>query len=111
MPHLRILSQLYVERVAAAEVARQIVKNRGIILQNDGGELLLLLSDDVASSSPFYGRLYDFGSKLAEGGRVRVAYAYRTPVPRGVGQNYHPLVEATRDFEKLRAVDGLDDSL
>ncbi len=107
--HLRVLGQLFVERVAAAEIAEQIRKNRGIVLKDGPGNVLLLLSDGVAGSSPYYRQLVGFGQGLAEDRAVHIACAYRTPVPRSGHAVHHPLVEAIRDFEKLRAVDGLGD--
>lgn len=111
VPERRVLGQLYTERIAAARVAEQIARNRGIALMNEAGEVLLLLSDEVATSSPHYRPLYEFGLGLSETGRCRIAYAYRTPFPRNLARSHHPLVEALRDFEKLRAVDGLEDVL
>ncbi|MCE9598721.1 MAG: hypothetical protein K8S54_12195 [Spirochaetia bacterium] len=99
------LFSFYVARIVAGFVNDQVVRNRGILMENLKKEALLLLYEPIEISSHFFENLTSFVLERKPGYSVYIALAYRK-APMRRRENYlHPYVEALRDLENKRYLD------
>lgn len=99
------LFSYYVQRIVAVLVNEQVVRYRGILMENLKKEALLLLYEPIEVSSHFFEQLTKFVHDRKPGYAIYTALAYnKAPLRRR--ENYlHPYVEALRDLENKRYLD------
>ena len=90
-----ILLRYYREARMNREIETEIVRNRGIVLADDNEHILLLITDPVVRTAPYYALLLSyFRDKFPGAPSVRLAYAYCKPGPRNIHEKPHPVIQA-----------------
>lgn len=109
--HARFMAA-YQESRIHQEINFEAAKNRGIILgeTNKPASLLLLITDSVLISAPYYAFLLDsfrerFAADTQIGAKsgtpeIRIAHAYHAPTPRNPRKFPHPIVHALQMMER-----------
>lgn len=100
----------YQESRIHQEINHEAAKNRGVVLTTNPDEAqaawLLLLTDDILISAPYYAFLLaDFRERfgVARTGSsraIRIAHAYHAPTPRNPRKFPHPIVHALQMMER-----------
>ena len=94
---LSIFIQYYQDAKESKEIDDETVKNRGLVLGNDRGNMLLLVTDLVLITNQYYSYLLNFFKKeFPEVPEIHIAYAYAHPIPRNRRLSLHPAVQALR---------------
>lgn len=96
------LEHFYLEALISNEIENEVPKNRGIIL-TDGENILILVSDLVPKTSPYYNYLLAYFRAMFPEKQIQLAYAYTNPSPRTAQKKKHPLVMALYSIVQLRA--------
>jgi len=97
-----MLFDFYVSRIVSNLIAEQIVKYRGILLENQKKEVLVLLYEPVDICSHFYGDLIAFVRSEKPDYTIRIALSYRKAPARQMSRRVHPYVEALSDLENKK---------
>lgn len=89
--------ELYQRFKIDGDVSRESVKNRGIVMMDDSGAIMIFLTDSIHENSPHYSMLVEYFSELyPESESIRIAHTYYRPFVRNPGEHLHPAVAAAQ---------------
>lgn len=98
----RSLFEFFTSRIVSHLISEQIVRSRGILMENRKKEALLLLYEPWEVSSAWLGDLLDFMRSRKPTYQIYAALAYTKAPARRRENLLHPLVEAMRDLERKK---------